>query len=45
MEDMKKIKMDNKPVYEPPSIKTYSEAELLEELGPAQAIYGPLPFS
>ena len=26
-----------RPVYEPPQVITYTEAEILEELGPAQA--------
>ena len=36
---------DKKPVYEPPVIKSFSCEGLLAELGPAQAIYGPLPFN
>jgi hypothetical protein len=28
------------PAYEPPQIITYSEEEILEELGPAQTLYG-----
>jgi len=28
------------PDYEPPQIVTYSEEDILEELGPAQTLYG-----
>jgi hypothetical protein len=31
------------PEYEVPRIVTYSEAEILEELGPAQACTSPCP--
>jgi hypothetical protein len=32
---------DNKlPLYEVPEVSTYTDEEILEELGPAQAIYG-----
>lgn len=31
------------PLYEIPTIKTYTDEEILEELGPAQAIYGDEP--
>ena len=36
--------MDEKklPKYEPPKVVTYTEEEILEELGPAQANYGGL---
>jgi len=33
-----------RPDYEPPSIVTMTERELLEELGPAVAYTGNLPF-
>jgi len=29
--------------YEEPQVITYTQEEILEELGPAQAIYGPKP--
>ena len=28
------------PMYEVPEVSTYTDEEILEELGPAQAIYG-----
>ena len=31
------------PEYEVPQVTTYTDEEILEELGPAQAIYGKLP--
>lgn len=31
------------PEYKAPQVMTYTEEEILEELGPAQAIYGDLP--
>jgi hypothetical protein len=30
------------PVYEVPEVSTYTNEEILEELGPAQAVYGPV---
>jgi hypothetical protein len=30
------------PEYETPEVVTYTDEEILEELGPAQAIYGSL---
>jgi len=33
-----------KPLYTPPSIKTLTENEVLEEVGPAQAYTGSVPF-
>ena len=36
---------EGKPAYESPVIKSFSCEGLLAELGPAQAIYGPLPFN
>ncbi|HEX9923850.1 MAG TPA: hypothetical protein VGD99_14425 [Anaerolineae bacterium] len=30
------------PEYEPPTVTTYTHADILEELGPAQTIYGPV---
>jgi len=29
------------PVYEAPQIITYTDEQILEELGPAQTLYGP----
>jgi hypothetical protein len=39
------IPMEDKrmPEYEAPQVTTYTDEEILEELGPAQAIYGKLP--
>jgi hypothetical protein len=38
--------MDQLPVYEPPEIVTYTEEDILEELGPAQTNYlGHVPDS
>jgi hypothetical protein len=31
------------PEYEAPEVVTYTDEEILEELGPAQAIYGKAP--
>ena len=31
------------PEYEAPQVTTFTDEEILEELGPAQAIYGKLP--
>ena len=31
------------PEYKAPQVTTYTDEEILEELGPAQAIYGKLP--
>jgi hypothetical protein len=31
------------PPYEPPQIVTYSDEDILEELGPAQTLYGGAP--
>jgi len=28
------------PAYEPPEVVTYTDEEILEEMGPAQAVYG-----
>jgi len=33
------------PAYEPPQIVTYSDEDILEELGPAQTLYGAAPVS
>jgi hypothetical protein len=30
------------PEYEPPTVTTYTHADILEELGPAQTVYGPV---
>jgi len=38
------IHEDNRPEYAPPSISTLRESEVLEEVGPAQAYTGTLPF-
>jgi hypothetical protein len=35
---------DGKPQYTPPQVRTYRGDDLLRELGPAQALYGPVPF-
>jgi hypothetical protein len=35
---------EEKPVYETPQVTTYSDEEILEEMGPAQAVYGTLVF-
>ena len=38
-------KNGEQPVYEPPTVVTYSGDDLLEEMGPAQACYpSPCPF-
>ncbi len=29
--------------YEPPQVETFTDEEILEELGPAQAVYGDPP--
>jgi hypothetical protein len=29
------------PAYEAPEVITYTDEEILEELGPAQTVYGP----
>lgn len=29
------------PVYETPQVTTYTDEQILEELGPAQTLYGP----
>jgi hypothetical protein len=31
------------PEYEAPKVTTYTDEEILEELGPAQAVYGGVP--
>ena len=31
------------PEYEAPEVITYTDEEILEELGPAQAVYGAVP--
>jgi hypothetical protein len=33
---------DQLPMYEPPVVVTVTQDEILEELGPAQALYGQL---
>jgi hypothetical protein len=33
------------PAYEPPQIVTYSDEDILEELGPAQTLYGAAPVN
>ena len=33
------------PDYEAPQVMTYTDEEILEELGPAQAVYEPLPVT
>lgn len=33
---------EEKPEYEAPQVITYSDEEILEEMGPAQAVYGTL---
>lgn len=35
---------EEKPEYETPQVTTYSDEEILEEMGPAQAVYGTLVF-
>jgi hypothetical protein len=30
------LKVENNPKYEPPAVKTYTEGEIMEELGPAR---------
>lgn len=30
------------PEYEPPEVITYTDEEILEQLGPAQALYGSI---
>jgi hypothetical protein len=30
------------PDYEPPTVTTYTHADILDELGPAQTVYGPV---
>ncbi len=41
MEDKKLfVEEQELPVYEPPQVITYTDEEILEELGPAQAVYG-----
>ncbi|ETX00577.1 MAG: hypothetical protein ETSY2_38770 [Candidatus Entotheonella gemina] len=37
MEDKKQLKDNSLPEYEPPKVITYTDEEILEELGPAQA--------
>ena len=41
---LRRDKMEDKklPVYEVPQVVTYTDEEILEELGPAQTIYGGL---
>ncbi|HEX9756203.1 MAG TPA: hypothetical protein VGB26_00210 [Nitrospiria bacterium] len=45
MEDNEKNEKESikrkKPKYEPPQVRTYTGDDLLKELGPAQALYGP----
>jgi hypothetical protein len=36
-------KVETLPAYEPPQIVTYTEEDILEELGPAQTQYGDTP--
>ena len=39
MEDRKLFEVEEqRPVYEPPQVLTYTEEEILDELGPAQAL-------
>ena len=49
MENTKPMEILNKeeqlPKYEPPKVITLNKDEILEELGPAQAIYGGTPNS
>jgi len=40
-----KESVEQLPAYEPPEIVTYSAEVILEELGPAQTLYGPLANS
>ena len=39
---LRRDKMEDKklPVYEVPQVVTYTDEEILEELGPAQTVYG-----
>jgi hypothetical protein len=38
---MKDLKVpEEKPEYEAPQVISYSDEEILEEMGPAQAVYG-----
>jgi hypothetical protein len=30
------------PAYEPPTVTTYTHADILDALGPAQMVYGPV---
>ncbi len=32
--------VEDKPIYEVPQIISYTDEEILEELGPAQTVYG-----
>jgi hypothetical protein len=36
---------DSRPAYAPPTITSMPEEEVLEQVGPAQAYAGNLPFS
>jgi hypothetical protein len=46
MREPEKLEMDGerKPEYISPTIATYREDEILEEVGPAQAYTGSVPF-
>ncbi len=37
------MKDKNLPIYEVPQVVTYTDEEILEELGPAQTLYGDKP--
>ena len=41
---MDKLKEKELLKYEPPQVVTYTGDEILEELGPAQALYGSKPI-
>ena len=45
MEERKMFEVkEQRPAYVPPQVITYTEAEILEELGPAQAGFSPPTF-
>ena len=39
------MKAKELPKYEAPEVITYTDEEILEELGPAQAVYGTVPIN
>jgi hypothetical protein len=38
------LKQNDRPVYVTPTVATLNEAEVLDEVGPAQAYTGSFPF-